>query len=882
MMSSAAIEQMTENLIHSFEAPDRVTITADPFGGARVRVISSQFATLAPSERRDLVLARVVENEVAHLELLTPEEADFLGVPVQDPPRELDTLPLWPEALAHGQGEYSQVHLPSQTFTPLTPPVVATFYSLRGGVGRSTALAHTARILTRQGLRVLCIDMDLEAPGLASLFGIEDRVVDGKGVVPLLIHADFDGTVADLGDHLLPIGEGAELQLLPAGLPNSNYARQLALLDPAAWYREEINPLRLLIDAVRDLPQRPDVVLIDSRTGISPLAAPLLFDVADLAVVTFYPHPQARLGTAALTRALLAAHSRRSTPESPVSPEVRFVVSPVPATTEIRALYADRAQEWIREWLSPARTAGGERPFEALDDIVQVVSYQEAVAGSDSAFAVSAISDYEPIAAWAAGLVEPKDAALRTSPGESGEPLKPEILESLSFSGETAEQQGRDDLLDTFLTTEAVTRALSVQTPVVIGRKGTGKTAIFRKLAALPDALTVTSPTGTETYRSWMLGSDVYSSIERLLTERDVEWRQVWPAIIGLAVVQQRPDVPRPHWIDTRLGGAERGDYSGSDLLRDLRGLLREPDAPLLTAEWLGEIDQALGREHLLLLDALDTGFGNTEADRRRRTQSVAGLLTVVNELGPSWRNLHFKILLREDIWREVQFPNKSHLAARSARLAWADQVDYLRIALKQAWRSTPFRDLVAGRLDRPDFKLKDTSIEYWPESFVRSAWILLAGERVSGGRTAFTDNWVWARLADANGDHTPRALVQLLTAATNRERQFERENPYGKSILRPRALVESLDEVSEQTLDALSRDEFPELKLLFEALTTIGTTPFDAEQIRASPDAAALIPLAREVGLLEPTSDSRTGGDRFRVPELYRKALGMGRRGMA
>ncbi|MDQ1294510.1 MAG: hypothetical protein QG608_2393, partial [Actinomycetota bacterium] len=31
-----------------------------------------------------------------------------------------------------------------------------------------------------------------------------------------------------------------------------------------------------------------------------------------------------------------------------------------------------------------------------------------------------------------------------------------------------------------------------------------------------------------------------------------------------------------------------------------------------------------------------------------------------------------------------------------------------------------------------------------------------------------------------------------------------------------------------------------------------------------------------------EPISDSRTGNDRFRVPELYRKALGMGRRGMA
>jgi hypothetical protein len=184
----------------------------------------------------------------------------------------------------------------------------------------------------------LCIDMDLEAPGLASLFAVEGQVVDGKGVVPLLLQTEINGVVPDIVQHVLRVTDDTALYLLPAGLPNANYARQLALLDPSEWYREEINPLRLLIDSVKDLQEPPHVVLIDSRTGISPLAAPLLFDVADINIVAFYPHPQARVGTRALTRALLAAHSRRSTDEKPLSPEVRFVVSPVPATPEVRAL----------------------------------------------------------------------------------------------------------------------------------------------------------------------------------------------------------------------------------------------------------------------------------------------------------------------------------------------------------------------------------------------------------------------------------------------------------------------------------------------------------------------------------------------------------------
>ena len=207
-----------------------------------------------------------------------------------DLPPNLEFLPPWPEALAHGQAEQIVLHLPSQTFTSLPSPVVATFHSLRGGVGRSTTLAHVARVLAGQELTVLCIDMDLEAPRLASIFAVEDQVIDGKGVVPPLLQTEIAGAVPDIAEHVLRVTDDTALYLLPTGLPNANYARQLALLDPAEWYREEINPLRLLIDSLQDLPDPPHVVLIDSCTGISPLAAPLLFDVADINIVAFYPH----------------------------------------------------------------------------------------------------------------------------------------------------------------------------------------------------------------------------------------------------------------------------------------------------------------------------------------------------------------------------------------------------------------------------------------------------------------------------------------------------------------------------------------------------------------------------------------------------------------
>ena len=47
------------------------------------------------------------------------------------------------------------------------PGIVYTFYSFKGGVGRTMALANAAALLAKWGYSVLMVDWDLEAPGLA-------------------------------------------------------------------------------------------------------------------------------------------------------------------------------------------------------------------------------------------------------------------------------------------------------------------------------------------------------------------------------------------------------------------------------------------------------------------------------------------------------------------------------------------------------------------------------------------------------------------------------------------------------------------------------------------------------------------------------------------
>jgi cellulose biosynthesis protein BcsQ len=310
---------------------------------------------------------------------------------------------MWPEALARARGVSERpVLFPSDLDEDLPRPIVASFYSLRGGVGRSTALAYTAQILASRGRSVLCVDMDLEAPALAALFGKEDEVREGQGLVSILLALD-QGEEPDMVKHIIRLSESDELYCLPAGIPDADYARRLRLLDPEGWYREERNPLHALLDGISKVPFKPEVILLDAGTGLTPLSAPLLFDLSDLVILSFFPHPQAISRTRTLVQAILHARSRREMRGQRLTPEPRFLVSPVPASKEPEMQrYRLRTLAWIADWLAPltGRRGEGAPPVEA-DQITHFVPYQRRVATADRILVDKRVLlHYQRIAEW--------------------------------------------------------------------------------------------------------------------------------------------------------------------------------------------------------------------------------------------------------------------------------------------------------------------------------------------------------------------------------------------------------------------------------------------------------------------------------------------------
>ncbi|NUR52326.1 MAG: hypothetical protein HOV71_29730 [Hamadaea sp.] len=206
---------------------------------------------------------------------------------------------------------------------------IVTFYSFKGGTGRTMAVANVAWILAAAGKRVLAADWDLESPGLHRFlhpFLDVARLSTAGGVIDLIRefeHATEAGEpqdpawyahYAEVDRYALPLkwsfGRG-RLDLLSAGRQNRDYATHLGDLDWEDFYERRHGGR--FFDALReDLRRRYDYVLIDSRTGLSELADICTAHLPDTLVTCFTFAEQAISGASVLAREIASRHRNRA------------------------------------------------------------------------------------------------------------------------------------------------------------------------------------------------------------------------------------------------------------------------------------------------------------------------------------------------------------------------------------------------------------------------------------------------------------------------------------------------------------------------------------------------------------------------------------------
>ena len=211
-----------------------------------------------------------------------------------------------------------KMHTDSELAKPQKSTPIVTFYSYKGGMGRTTTMiAYALSLAANQNAakkhRVVIIDCDLEAPGYLNFFDLSEhnglRTGKKNGLVEFICDAQFTKNPQDLdiNDYIINVGIDNKdryafdnldnLWLVPAGNLNEGYSDIESESDRADYLEglakinlssvhNVVKYFELLFDKIKETIS-PDIILIDSRTGFNDIFGTAALYLSDCVVGFF-------------------------------------------------------------------------------------------------------------------------------------------------------------------------------------------------------------------------------------------------------------------------------------------------------------------------------------------------------------------------------------------------------------------------------------------------------------------------------------------------------------------------------------------------------------------------------------------------------------------
>ena len=791
-----------------------LTIVSDRFIGLSIPQRKEQISNLLKSQNRP--------SRTGFLSLYTPEEAESLNL---TPPEvsDVNTIKTWQDLAIQAANPQNQLTFPQRE---LSLPRTVTFYSFKGGVGRTTALTHVAWILAMRGRKVVAVDLDLEAPGLSTAFNLDPQpeygIVDyfyersylPAGIEPSILIPDIFGEVR------IQNAKG-RLFVVPAGCLSLDYISKVDDLHANTVIDGDQNLWTVFKREIYEQ-LKPDVILIDSRTGINQWGALSLIQAADDAVIFLFPNEQNKQGIKLLLQSLQNLNKS----------SINFVFSPVPDVSKL-----DKVKEIYQSLLDEIKISTDEEseiddndPLEIPEPLV--IPYLPHIA----------LVDYYPVEGSEvyynkiANLIdEEPDKIERTNILTNSETeTRWKIIESLQFPDVNAaevDQKQQFELL--FQRTNDFEKFLDHATCLIRGRKGTGKTALYwlflkytsyaQKLARgrLDKTVFVSAHGRFEESRP---SRRQFRSIHENLQQQGGTWEDFWRAYLLLRCHQEKlcnfPENRKgekfnelKNIINNLPKGQWQSEYNEALLELSTNSKLSEIVNDAINNIIHGEAKKE-SQKIWFLYDDLDEDF--PEAGEVRQS-ALSGLFQLVQSCDANrLTEIRFKIFLREDIWNRLIFDNKSHFTGRDIILQWT-RVDFLRLALRQSIQSPYFKDLV-NRFS----PIAEDAIDQTTEDAIDKALELLWGSRRrTGNKAKYVSRWVYERLTDSSGTTFPRSLSILLAGAKEQELSYQGKSSIQTPIdrlLRNKSLEIGLKKASEKRCDEI-KEEYRHLIKFFDSL---------------------------------------------------------------
>ncbi|MFA0848441.1 MULTISPECIES: P-loop ATPase, Sll1717 family [unclassified Curtobacterium] len=480
-----------------------------------------------------------------------------------------------------------------------------------------------------------------------------------------------------------------------------------------------------------------------------------------------------------------------------------------------------------------------------------------------------------------------------------------EALSVLDFGSVNSEAE--DDLDRLFVRTGDFDKFLRPHVWLALGAKGTGKSALFelftrfestaRELAgsALDDVV-IAAGTGFGDLSEIATGDLQALRDSAESYDHDRLWRLYIAIKAGLAL-DSSFKVPKGPLKDLLAAVGHRKDLRVGPLLRELWQLTvgNPPEQISITAQGatvslkggkrsldvvtlLQDVNDALkaqGKTLWLLFDKVDEIW---PADREERRRALEGLMTAVMQIRRAFPAIQPKVMLRTDLWTELDFTNKDHLTDKRIELGWS-AIPLTSLLIKRALRHGDVRVFVEEK--RPG--LAGRLVDDWSaDERLDALTVILPTTAYPGEREAAIMDWLLERVRDGRDTVLPRDSIVLTNSAADKQRDLGEVGT--TALLSREAIREAFTRTSEIRYESFLA-EFPDLREHFRRFT--GQTKADFSKVELTdlmegltPSGDELLERLFEIGVVRPNTGRVQTAASYEIPRLYRNGLGLVIRG--
>ncbi len=633
-------------------------------------------------------------------------------------------------------------------------------YSFKGGMGRSTTLAYLSYFYYLLGKKIVVLDCDFEAPGIASIFFNKDRREQKAGVLDYFIDLNIQDR-PQLNDYFLQSevsDKSGNLYLFPSGIDFDidDYLNKISKIDfNSSTYT---NSFTKLLNHINEL-LKPDLIFIDLRAGINESNGLILKNISDTNLLFFNSEAQNEDGLKVISTLL-----DDTTKNYIMNSTIRF------SNPELKELKERQLTDFIKDKLNFKEYI----TIEKEED-----SYQEKrvinIPYNSSMLENSYIADYQRFVkkeyksylssneAYIKDIIEiinrkyfnREKIYLKDSKKIDKSSLT-DILGKLKdvFEIVTAPELFKEkDNLKYFYLKDDISKIVNEQIFLILGAKGSGKSALFSIFTQHHKGILSRLNIENNKYiagfsKSIMseISKDYTSSLYQKSNKKsDIErfWKS-WTLFLLEEELQYKERLFNDIYeISEKFANIEIG------LEIDKR--LKNINIELL------KIDRVI----TLVYDELDIGFSNETEDIL-----ITTLVSFWQDNIYKYSQIRSKILLRNDIYKRLEIENKTHLELNSYELMWNEK-EIFSLILKIF-----IAKLNEDELDKINLLFilknrKNSEVIEDVDKIIEAIYLIFSKK---APYSSTMDKWLIRRLSDSKGLITPRTIYKLMFESIKNE----------------------------------------------------------------------------------------------------------------